>query len=42
MYYASQIIYVIADSLNLFAATRYILYMGIPDPLLYFFGGQLA
>ena len=39
MYYASQFVYILADSLNLLAATRYNLYLGIPDPLLYFFGG---
>lgn len=32
----------IADSLNLFTATRYNLYFGIPDPLLYLLGGELA
>lgn len=42
MYYASQTVYVVADSINLLAATRYNLYWGISDPLLYFFGGQLA
>ena len=42
MYYTAQTIYVVADSINLFAATRYNLYLGIPDPILYLIGGKIA
>lgn len=42
MFATAQWAYVFADTLNFLAATRYNLDLGIPDPLLYFFGGQVA
>lgn len=42
MFYVSQAAYVIAESLNLLAATRYNLYLGIPDPLMFILGGSIA
>lgn len=42
VFYVSQTAYVFVESLNLFAATRYNLYLGIPDPLMYFLGGTVG
>ena len=42
MFYVSQSAYVIVESLNLLAATRFNLYLGIPDPIIYILGGSMA
>lgn len=42
MFALAQSVFVVADTLNFWAATRYNLIMGAPDPLLYLFGGQIA
>ena len=42
MFATAQVIYVVAESLNLLQATRYNLRLGIPDIILFMLGGQIA